>query len=172
LTENLCFIGNSLGSLIGILISQDPSLKTSKLVLSGCPGMNKNINLGIGAVLTPNLNFGRLLVSRLFHNPEIITDEIINRSLEIVNTRLNFFKLIKIIQELDEYSVKDKIDDINIPTLLLWGENDNVTPVKFWADFPKKNKNISLSIIENCGHSPMMEQPTKFNKILNTFINN
>ena len=60
--------------------------------------------------------------------------------------------------------------EIKVPTLILCGKEDNVTPVE-QAEFMHKNiENSVLHIIENAGHMSNLEQPEQFNKYLGNFI--
>lgn len=62
------------------------------------------------------------------------------------------------------------LHEINVPTLILCGKEDNVTPVE-QAEFMHKNiENSIMHIIENAGHMSNLEQPEQFNKFLSNFI--
>lgn len=172
LHDNVCFVGNSLGSLIGLLIAQNKSINTSKIVLSGCPCRNSNIDLGIGTVVTPNVTFAQTMRSKLFYDPTVIEDDVLTKILETTYTRLNFVKVLKILKELDTFSIDPYLQNTALPIKLIWGENDNVTPLSYWKNSLDLNPLISLDTIENCGHSPMLEKSEHFSKILHQYINN
>ena len=53
----------------------------------------------------------------------------------------------------------------NVP-LLIWGENDLVTPPEVAVEFNSLLPNSELIWIKKCGHAPMMEHPKEFNRIL------
>jgi len=55
---------------------------------------------------------------------------------------------------------------MKLPTCIIWGKNDNVTPPDVADQFHKLLPNSNLFWINKCGHAPMMEHPSKFNKIL------
>ena len=59
---------------------------------------------------------------------------------------------------------------IKIPTALIWGKNDNVTPPNVALEFDNLMPNSDLFWIDKCGHAPMMEHPKKFNEILNMWL--
>lgn len=60
--------------------------------------------------------------------------------------------------------------EISVPTLIICGELDNVTPIE-QAEFMHKNiENSELKIIKNAAHMSNMEQPEQFNKHLGDFI--
>jgi 3-oxoadipate enol-lactonase len=64
----------------------------------------------------------------------------------------------------------ERLADIRVPTLILVGREDAITPV---ADSEKMHAGIEgsqLNIIENAGHVSNIEQPEKFNRVLSDFL--
>lgn len=72
----------------------------------------------------------------------------------------------------DGFDTLDKTALINTPCLILVGKEDDMTPVKYSEFFHKKINNSELVIIEEAGHSVMMEQPKHVNKAIEHFIRN
>ena len=60
--------------------------------------------------------------------------------------------------------------DMNVPTCIIWGKNDSVTPPEVAIDFEKLLPDANLFWIDKCGHVPMMEHPEEFNKILQNWL--
>ena len=63
-----------------------------------------------------------------------------------------------------------EIPDIKVPTLLVWGLNDTITPPMVAHDFNRLIPNTTLKFIDKCCHAPMMEQADKFNDILYDYL--
>lgn len=63
----------------------------------------------------------------------------------------------------DGFDVMERISDISLPALILVGEQDLMTPVKYSNYLHEKLPNSTFHVIENAGHSVMLEQPGKFN---------
>jgi pimeloyl-ACP methyl ester carboxylesterase len=59
---------------------------------------------------------------------------------------------------------------IHIPTLIIWGENDDVTPVSYGITMQKNIKNSSIKILENAGHFCFLDHPDNFLKAIINFI--
>jgi pimeloyl-ACP methyl ester carboxylesterase len=57
-----------------------------------------------------------------------------------------------------------------VPCLILVGNADKLTPVKYSKFFDDKIENSTLKVIENAGHSVMLEKPKYVNKAIKTFI--
>ncbi|HEY9486833.1 MAG TPA: alpha/beta hydrolase, partial [Chryseosolibacter sp.] len=64
----------------------------------------------------------------------------------------------------------DEIPNITIPTLLVWGLNDTITPPMVAHEFNRLIPNSELKFIDKCCHAPMMEHPEKFNQLVETFL--
>jgi len=59
---------------------------------------------------------------------------------------------------------------INIPTLLVWGLNDTITPPLVAHEFHRLLRSSKLRFIDKCGHAPMMEHPAVFNAYVDEFL--
>jgi pimeloyl-ACP methyl ester carboxylesterase len=53
-----------------------------------------------------------------------------------------------------------------VPTCIIWGKNDNVTPPEVAEEFHQLLPNSSLYWIDKCGHAAMMERPEEFNELM------
>jgi 2-hydroxy-6-oxonona-2,4-dienedioate hydrolase len=65
--------------------------------------------------------------------------------------------------------LNNRLDKIKAPTLLLWGKEDCMIPVKFAEPFVKM-KSCRIIMLEECGHRPHFERPELFNKIVADFL--
>lgn len=70
----------------------------------------------------------------------------------------------------NNFDVRERISEINIPTLIIVGAEDKLTPVKWSQYLNEKISNSSLKIIESAGHMVMIEQPEELNQAMLTFI--
>jgi 2-hydroxy-6-oxonona-2,4-dienedioate hydrolase len=63
-----------------------------------------------------------------------------------------------------------RLHKIKAETLLIWGKEDRMIPIKFIEPFIKM-KNCRVIILENCGHRPHIDKPEFFNNTVADFIN-
>ncbi|WP_237434394.1 alpha/beta fold hydrolase [Dickeya dianthicola] len=61
-----------------------------------------------------------------------------------------------------KYDVPTALNKITIPTHFIWGDNDMITPIEPWVALSQRKENVTLTAIEDCGHSPMLEKPHAF----------
>jgi pimeloyl-ACP methyl ester carboxylesterase len=69
------------------------------------------------------------------------------------------------------YSFRDRLPEIAIPTLIVWGRNDVLIPVEDAYEFQRLiGENSRVIVFDDTGHLAMVERPTRFNALLADFI--
>lgn len=63
-----------------------------------------------------------------------------------------------------------RLRDLNVPTLILWGEHDRILSVKDALEFRSLIQNSSLVTLPQCGHSVPLEKPAKMAEVVRKFI--
>ncbi len=63
-----------------------------------------------------------------------------------------------------------RLHRITVPTLVLWGANDAVYPVRYAEAFRDRLPESTLHLIANCGHLPMFEQEARFVSAVTRFL--
>ena len=71
---------------------------------------------------------------------------------------------------LTNLDIYPQLPSIKIPTLIIIGRQDILTPLVESEKLHKAIENSTLEIIENCGHVSNIEQHEQFNRILNRFL--
>jgi len=70
----------------------------------------------------------------------------------------------------DVFDVMGRLGEIRCPALVLCGEDDKLTPVKY-AHYLRDNiQGASLAIVPRAGHMVMMEQPELTNRAIEEFL--
>lgn len=62
------------------------------------------------------------------------------------------------------------IPKIEVPTLILWGENDDITPLRTGYALNKLIENSQLEIIKNSGHVPILDSKERYLTYLEQFL--
>ncbi|HET7588940.1 MAG TPA: alpha/beta hydrolase [Solirubrobacterales bacterium] len=68
------------------------------------------------------------------------------------------------------YDTRERLPEIEIPTLVVWGLNDRIVPVEASLGYHRLIPRSRLEIFERTGHLPMLERPSRFNPLLEEFI--
>ena len=63
-----------------------------------------------------------------------------------------------------------QLSQLDMPTLLIWGQQDTITPPFVGEKFHELIEDSQLVFIDKCGHAPMMEHPDAFNAHLEKFL--
>jgi pimeloyl-ACP methyl ester carboxylesterase len=69
-----------------------------------------------------------------------------------------------------DYPIRERLPEIACPTLIVWGEEDQVIPVSDAYVFEELIPNSRKVIYEDTGHMAMLERPVAFNELLAGFI--
>ena len=66
--------------------------------------------------------------------------------------------------------MRQKIRSINLPILIIAGEEDKMSPVP-WSMYLKENiPKAKIVVLQDASHLPMIERPSDFNRHLNEFL--
>ncbi len=64
----------------------------------------------------------------------------------------------------------NRLGTITADTLLVWGREDGIVPLRHGEALRDAIPNSNLAVIDRCGHMPMAEKPETFNKIIRDFL--
>lgn len=70
----------------------------------------------------------------------------------------------------NRFDVMKKIDEICVPTLVICGEDDQITPLKYAQYLADHISGAKLAIIPDAGHAVMLEQPAEVNSAIESFL--
>lgn len=74
------------------------------------------------------------------------------------------------LQALYHYKLRDRLPEIECPTLVLWGRDDQLVSVKDAATLADLIPNSRTEIFDDTGHIPMLERPARFNALIEEFV--
>ncbi|HKP20236.1 MAG TPA: alpha/beta fold hydrolase [Thermoleophilaceae bacterium] len=69
-----------------------------------------------------------------------------------------------------DYDFRDRLGDVKVPTLIVWGERDSIIPVRDADQFESLIEDSRKVVMEDCGHVPMAERPQAFNELVIEFL--
>lgn len=68
------------------------------------------------------------------------------------------------------YDIMPRLNDIHLPTLIICGADDRLTPVKYSQYLHERIPGSTLRIIHNAGHYVMREQPDAVNQAIEEWL--
>jgi len=70
----------------------------------------------------------------------------------------------------NRFDIMKEVERIDLPTLILCGEDDALTPVLYSQFLQNRIKGSKLKVLPSAGHMVMMESPEAFNEEISLFI--
>ena len=162
-------LGNSLGGHVGLVYTLKHPDRVKSITLTGSSGLFEN---GMGETYPKrgDREYIRKKTELTFYDPKVATKELVDEVYDIVNTRMKALKIIALARSAIKHNLGDELKDMKVPTCLIWGKNDTITPPMVAEEFHTLIPNSELHWIDKCGHAPMMEVPEEFNKIFAGFL--
>lgn len=74
-------------------------------------------------------------------------------------------------QACDTFDIRDELASLQIPTLVLVGSDDKMTPPKYSTYLNERISGSTLAVIPNAGHLAMAERPVEINDRIAAFLN-
>jgi pimeloyl-ACP methyl ester carboxylesterase len=167
--ENIHLLGNSLGGHVGLVYVLKHPEKVKSLILTGSSGLFENA-MGDSYPKRGDYEYIKNKTAQTFYDPAIATPALVDEVFEITRNRLKVIKILALAKSAIRNNLGEELNQIKVPTCLIWGKNDTVTPPFVAEEFKKLIPHAQLYFIDNCGHAPMMEVPHEFNDILSKFL--
>lgn len=167
--DKMMIMGNSLGGHVGILYTLANPDKVSKLVLTGSSGLFEN-TMGGSYPRRGSYDYIRERVAYTFYDPNVASKELVDEVFETTRSIPKCMRIVAIAKSAQRNNLALELANIKVPTLLVWGLNDTITPPMVGHDFNRLIPNSELKFIDKCCHAPMMEHPQKFNEMVEDFL--
>jgi 2-hydroxy-6-oxonona-2,4-dienedioate hydrolase len=167
--KNVHLLGNSLGGHVALIHVLKHPERIKSLTLTGSSGLFEN-GMGDSYPKRGDYEYIKNKTELTFYDPKTATKDLVDEVYGIVNNRIKAIKIISLAKSAIRNNLGEELNQIKQPTLLIWGNNDNITPPFVAREFNKLIPNSELHFIDKCGHAPMMEVPDEFNIILHKFL--
>jgi len=167
--NNLIIMGNSLGGHVGILYTLFNKEKVDKLILTGSSGLFEN-TMGGSYPRRGSYDYVQERVAYTFYDPKVASKELVDEVFETTKSIPKCMRIVAIAKSAQRNNLALDLPRITVPTLLVWGLNDTITPAMVAHEFNRLIPNSTLKFIDRCCHAPMMEHPDKFNELVEEFL--
>jgi pimeloyl-ACP methyl ester carboxylesterase len=115
------------------------------------------------AILRPRLRHA--VFSAIVRHPSLISAELL-WEISMGAGRSAFMPALNAILD---YDYRDRLPEIRCPTLIVWGENDMLIPVRDAGEYERQIPGARKVVMKDTGHCPMMERPRTFNDLVIEF---
>ena len=167
--KDIHLMGNSLGGHVAMVHILKHPEKIKSLILTGSSGLFEN-GMGDSYPKRGDYEYIKRKTELTFYDPSLATKELVDEVYAMTINRLKVIKIIALAKSAIRNNLGEELNQIKQPTLLVWGNNDTITPPFVAREFNRLIPNSELYFIDKCGHAPMMEVPDEFNAILHKFL--
>jgi pimeloyl-ACP methyl ester carboxylesterase len=167
--QQFTVLGNSLGGHVGLVYTLKHPTFVHSMMLTGSSGLYEE-GMGGSYPKRENYEYIKEKVAYTFYDPAFATTELVDEVFEVVNNRSKVIRILSMAKSAMRHNLRNEIPAIKIPVILIWGNQDNITPVAVAEEFNQLLPNSTLHFIDKCGHAAMMERPEEFNVLLSEFL--
>jgi pimeloyl-ACP methyl ester carboxylesterase len=184
--ERVSIVGNSMGGFIGADVVLHYPTRVERLVLVSAAGLSieylgREPLLSLARIWTVGSTRVAAVQDPIIKRPRLrrIALQAIVRYPERLSVPLTYelFQgagkpgFVPALEALLSYSFRDRLENIEIPVLLVWGADDMLVPVEDAAEYQRLiGANARRVVFRDTGHVAMLERPSRFNALLADFL--
>jgi pimeloyl-ACP methyl ester carboxylesterase len=182
--EKAWLCGNSMGGEVALNVALANPQRVAGLILIDSAGVEVpgRGSLAPGYLLVPVV--GRLLIAlslrsdklvreglaKSFYDQSKVTEDRVANYYRPLKTRGGQLAALRARTQWSMFPVEPGLGKINVPTLLLWGAQDQLIPLAAGRKLSSLIKDSKLVVFENCGHLPQEEMSARTIDELTQFI--
>jgi pimeloyl-ACP methyl ester carboxylesterase len=188
--DRAALIGESMGGAIALRFALQYPHQVEKMVLATSAGLGKELSIYLRVMSLPVLGelFGRpsrkgsaQLIRQFFYNQDLIADQWIEYDYEMSSLPGAQHCLLSALRSMSNVwggrsnayrPILDHLEEIEVPTLVIWGAQDRILPVAHAHRAVKSLPNARVHIFDPCGHVPNIERAEEFNALVTDFLSN
>jgi len=182
-------VGNSMGGFVGAEVAIRFGTRVDRLVLVSAAGLtiehqrsepvlgvlrlgSKALALSAGWLASKSDELARrprsrqALFSIVAAHPELLPAPLVAEQLR-GSGKPGF---VDALDALTDYPIRDRLGEITAPTLVVWGTDDHLVPVRDAWEFGALIPDAQVVVYEETGHMAMLERPVAFNALVEGFL--
>lgn len=161
--------GNSLGGHVALELALTHPDRVSGLVLTGSSGLFER-SFTPGVLHRPTPAYVRERMEEVFFDRGLVTEGWVQSVHRTVTSRFSARRVVQLARAARATNLEPFLGRIQAPTLLVWGQNDRMTPPHVAQRFHALIPSAELVMLPSCGHAAMLEQPAAFNSVLRHWL--
>ncbi|NWA24393.1 alpha/beta fold hydrolase [Pseudomonas gingeri] len=175
-------IATSMGALIAMALLAEHGLKPKTLTLVGPAGLTRKKALAARVANIPVIaeRFGKHLarqsiLSHIHHNVNTEADAqylkaMVSDALGYEGTMYSLLSTLRNFTLIGQQALFRDMGELAIPTLLVWGADDNITPVVHMQEAKVLLKPMNAAVVRECGHMAPLERPDELSQLFIQFL--
>jgi len=175
--------GNSLGGYVAWATAALHPQRVDRLILvdaAGYPFQSQSIPLAFRIARAPILNrlmrdvLPRAIVASslrdVYGDPSRVTPGLVDRYFDLATRAGNREALVARFDQTRPGALAERVREIQVPTLILWGREDRLIPLEFGERFARDIQGSRLVVFDTLGHVPHEEDPVRTVEAVLPFI--
>jgi pimeloyl-ACP methyl ester carboxylesterase len=187
--DTAAVVGNSMGGFIGSELAIRFPARVERLVLVSAAGLTvehqrherglvvlKTLDRRLAAyagwlgsksdALARRPRARRMIFGLVVHRPDLLPAPLVAEQIR-GSGKPGF---VPALDALTSYPIRDRLPQIACPTLIVWGTEDHLVPVRDADEFARLIPNSRKVVWRQTGHMAMLERPAAFNGLLAAFL--
>jgi len=166
--------GNSLGGYVAWATAVLHPQRIDRLILvdaAGYPYQSQSVPLAFRIARTPVLNvlmrdvLPRSVIESslrdVYGDPSKVTPDLVDRYFDLATRAGNRAALVARFDQTTPGTLSERVTEIQVPTLILWGGKDRLIPLDFGQRFARDIHDSRLIVFDALGHVPHEEDPAR-----------
>ncbi len=160
-------VGNSLGGYIALKVASLAPDCVKRVVISGSAGFD-TVNLNKKVTRTTARKVAGEFLEQIYFDPSKITPEISKKVADCFEQ--NWLQILRLMVESNDLAnVQKLLKTVKCEVKAIYGKDDKITPLAS-VEQVFERFNVEIEVIDNCGHSPMVEAPEMFSDALSRAV--
>ncbi len=161
--------GTSLGGHVAARLALAAPDRVSGLVLTGSSGLGVPASAR-GAAHGPGAAFVRARIEDSVYDRALVTPEWVEAVHRVLAEPATALRAARVARAAKRDGLEQRLGDIAVPTLMVWGADDRITPPAVAERVRARIPGAQLVLLRRCGHAPMIEQPQAFAAVVRAWL--
>ncbi|MCW3015245.1 MAG: alpha/beta hydrolase fold protein [Solirubrobacterales bacterium] len=185
-----CLVGNSMGGFVALELAESVPERVDSLVLVSPAGLDarerrhdrllgglrraERLLIAGGTMVATHADavarrarLRRATMHLAVRHPEQLPSALMAEQIRQGSGKPGF---VAAIAALTDHDIEDRLAEIRCPTLLYWGRQDRIVPVRDAGRFLASIPGARCVILDDTGHLAMLERPQRFNADVTAFL--
>ena len=186
--ERASVVGQSMGGGIALSLALQCSDKVDRLVLVDSAGLGREMPIDLRVCTLPVLGWFLTRTSpkrttsflrKCFHDPSFVTPRMVDTFVEFGNLPGAHAAMLSWLRSNADFggwrkdivtSMLEGLSTVTAPTLVVWGRQDRIIPVRHSAVAEREIPGAKVHIFDPCGHIPQQERAEEFAALVLDFL--